>query len=371
MIGASGPPLVPPVAPPSGPVTVERRPVSGASGLVAPPVLPVSRPPTDLTVLPVDETVLPRPVVTGLPPVEAISAPPWFRPLPSVPSSVLTGAPRPVAVPIVCVVWPTIVVIGVMAELTVCVTCWMGPVDSALDSVVPPFDTALPTCVTRPPTAPVTGASGDSGPLPRLVTRLPVCVTAPPSWLTTPPVLATVTPTGSFVAPSWPRPSPTPLPSAVTAPPTCWMMPPAACVVAGSTPGSDWFATVLPRFDTVPPRSVTRLPPFARRLPTGFADTPEVPLVPLDVPLVVPLVLPLVEPLVLPLVEPLVLPEVPPLVEPDVPPEVPPPDVEIESPPPELEPPLMPLLMEPEPPHAERESMAATVAATIVVRSMP
>jgi len=101
------------------------------------------------------------------------------------------------------------------------------------------------------------------------------------------------------------------------------------------------------------------LPPCARTLPTGFADTPDVPLVPLDVPLVVPLVLPLVEPLVLPLVEPLVLPEVPT------------PDVEIASLPPEPEPPLIPLLMEPEPPHAERESMAATVAAIIVVRSMP
>ncbi len=178
--GASGP-LPPPVAPPSAPVTVDTRPVSGASGLVTPPVPPVSRPPTALTVLPVDETVLPRPVVTGLPPVDASRAPAWFRPLPTVPSSVLTGAPRPVAVPIVWVVWPTMVVIGVIAELTVCVTCWIGPVDSTLVSVVPPFDTAPPSVVTRPPTAPVTGASGDSGPLPRLVTRLPVCVTAPPS----------------------------------------------------------------------------------------------------------------------------------------------------------------------------------------------
>ena len=152
-------------------------------------------------------------------------------------------------------------------------------------------------------------------------------------------------------------------------------MPPVACVVAGLTPGSDWLPITEPRPDTVPPRFVTRLPLLARTVPTAFDDTPEVPLVPLLVPLVVPLVLPLVEPLVLPLVEPLVLPDVLPLVEPDVPPEVPPevppPDVEIESPPPELEPPLSPLLMEPEPPHAERESMAATVAAIIVVRSVP
>ncbi|MDR9095768.1 hypothetical protein FEP46_05532 [Burkholderia multivorans] len=102
-MGASGP-LPPPVAPPSVPVTVETRPVSGASGFVTPPVLPVSKPPTAFTVLPVDETVLPRPVVTGLPPVDASSAPAWFRPFPTVPSSVLTGAPRPVVVPIVCVV---------------------------------------------------------------------------------------------------------------------------------------------------------------------------------------------------------------------------------------------------------------------------
>ncbi len=126
-----------------------------------------------------------------------------------------------------------------MAELTVCVSCWTGPVDSTFDSVVPPPETALPTVVTRPPTAPVTGASGASGPLPRLVTRLPVCVTAPPSWLTTLPVLATVTPTGLAVAPSWPSPLPRPLPSAVTAPPTLCTMPPAACVVPGFTPGSD------------------------------------------------------------------------------------------------------------------------------------
>lgn len=152
-------------------------------------------------------------------------------------------------------------------------------------------------------------------------------------------------------------------------------MPPAACVVPGFTPGSDWPAIRVPTPDTVPPISVMRLLLFAMTVPTGFADTPDVPLVPLEVPLEVPLDVPLVEPLVLPLVdplvEPLVLPDVPPLVEPDVPPEVPPPDVEMESPPPELEPPLRPLLIEPEPPHAERESMAATVAAIIVVRSVP
>ncbi|MDR9095767.1 hypothetical protein FEP46_05531 [Burkholderia multivorans] len=152
-------------------------------------------------------------------------------------------------------------------------------------------------------------------------------------------------------------------------------MPPAACVVAGLTPGSDCPASIEPAPDKVSPRFVTTLLPCARTCPTGFADTPDVPLVPLDVPLVVPLVeplvLPLVEPLVLPLLEPLVplVPEVP--DEPDEPdePDVPP-DVTI-SPPPELEPPPSPLLMEPEPPHAERESMAATVAAIRVARNVP
>ena len=200
--GASGLlPPAPPVAPPSAPVTVETRPVTGANGPLEPPVAPVtvdtmpvigasglvvplppvSSPPIAVVVLPAADVVLPRPVVTGLPPFDAISAPAWFRPLPSVPSSMLTGAPRPVAEPTVWVVLPTIVVIGVIAELTACVICWTGPVDSALVSVLPPFATALPTVDTRPPTAPVAGASGDSGPLPRLVTRLPVCVTAPPS----------------------------------------------------------------------------------------------------------------------------------------------------------------------------------------------
>jgi hypothetical protein len=70
----------------------------------------------------------------------------------------------------------------------------------------------------------------------------------------------------------------------------------------------------------------------------------------------------------------LVLPVPPPeepLVEPSLVPDEPPPEAEIESPPPpEFELPS-PLLMLPEPPHAERESMAATVAAIKVVRSVP
>lgn len=273
--GASGPlPPVPlePVAPPLPP-SDPSRPVIGARGLplvplVPPepllelPVLPPSRPPTLVTVLPSCVTTLPRSAPAGLVVAPPICAPAVPRPVPTVVSRLPTGVPRPVVAPTFCVVpgvWTppvSVFVIGLMRLPTCVSSCWIGVVFSVVlrpDAVVL---MTLPTVPTRPPTVDVTGASGDSGPAPRLVTALPTLLTAALAPLSRPVVDVSVGPSGFCDTPIEPRPAATPLPSdwtplprLVTALPTL--------VAAGLF---DMLPTWVPPLATVVPSDVTRLP---------------------------------------------------------------------------------------------------------------
>lgn len=119
-------------------------------------------------------------------------------------------------------------------------------------------------------------------------------------------------------------------------------------MVDALAPGTDWPAIVVPTLDTAPPAAVTMLLDESIVWPRALADAP-LPAEPVPEPLPV---LPTVEPLPEPLPEPLLVPPV----------------VAVVSPEPDPAPPV-PWLSEPEPPHADSDTSAATPAAIMIIRS--
>ena len=260
-MGASG--LLPPV-PPKPPSAL----VIGANGLLGDAVGEYTAPPSAPTVLPTAVTTPPRLPTTGAW-VAVMALPPLATAPPNWPSSELPGEPRPVVAPTVCVPPVSCEVIGTMAVLSCCVSCCTGPVDSAVPSVPPPLAKAWPTCVTTPASGVVTGASGASGPVPRLFTSVPALVTVLPVPVTTLPRLDTVVPTGSGLRPMLPRPFCTPVPSAETVVPTLSTTPPRPLCTPLSCEGSGAFLMSEPIPLTVEPAAVTTLPVLLRITPAG------------------------------------------------------------------------------------------------------
>src|SRR5579859_4955617 len=155
-----------------------RMPVRPPSGLPLPEPPVVSRPSTEVTVLPNWVTTLPRFLPIGLPVALPIWLPAVSRPWPMVDSSPLSGLPKPVVSPTVWVVCASVAVIGVIAVLRVCVSCCTGPLVSVEPNCVPRLLTAVPTVEIVLPSGFVSGLSGAVGPLPRLVTSCPALLTA-------------------------------------------------------------------------------------------------------------------------------------------------------------------------------------------------
>lgn len=122
--GASAPPSPPGSAPVSA-LPGALLPAEGAVGVTtadSPPVIA----PSALTVLPsVDTSASPLPAA-------AIVLPSLPSALPNVVSALLTGVPRPVVAPSVCVAEVSVVVSGTMAATVVVVTCSTGPVSVAM-----------------------------------------------------------------------------------------------------------------------------------------------------------------------------------------------------------------------------------------------
>ena len=79
-------------------------------------VLPESRPPALVTVLPSAMSGLPRLATAAFGAAALTCAPVEFNAPPSVPSRPAAGVPRPVVLPSVCVVVVSVLVIGVMAD---------------------------------------------------------------------------------------------------------------------------------------------------------------------------------------------------------------------------------------------------------------
>ena len=232
---------------------------------VAPPGVEVT-PPKAATVLPVAVTTPPKPETTGA--LVAVSDVPTFAtPPPTVCSRLVAGAPRPVALPSVCVAVVTCEVSGTTVELSCCVTCSTGPVDKPVPSVPPAPATACPTCETAPPTGDVTGESGCSGPEPRLLTRAPVASTVLPACVTTLPVLDAVVPIGFGLVPMLPRPDCTPVPSADTVLPTL-----STTLPNPDAPGRLLPPMVEPSPLTAPPVAVSTPPPLFATSPVGVVD---------------------------------------------------------------------------------------------------
>jgi len=120
-----------------------------------------------------------------------------------------------------------------------------------------------------PPTGVVTGASGDSAPLPMLETSVPALDTVAPVFSTTPPRLAAVVLTGFALVPMVPSPAETPSPSVDTAPPRFDTTSPAAFVVPAPTPGAAVEPIAVPTPDTAPPAADTTLPVLSATAATG------------------------------------------------------------------------------------------------------
>src|SRR6202008_3475097 len=99
--------------------------------------------------------------------------------------------------------------------------------------------TPAPTPATTVPTVDVTGASGASGPVPRLVTTPPTAVTAAPALVTRADVEGRVGPSGLVELPSVPRPAAVPLPRTLTPLPRSVIAAPRFAVVAPLTPGTE------------------------------------------------------------------------------------------------------------------------------------